>query len=71
MYLKTRLKSSKVYLKIFEFNLEILLAALVDVSCTPKCESSRCRKCSNGSRPYTVKEERELHMIEKGLCSQM
>ena len=37
------------------------------VSCVPKCGNCRCGECSMGSKPYTLKEERELAMIDQGL----
>ena len=37
------------------------------VACVPKCGSCRCGECSMGSKPYTLKEERELVMIDQGL----
>ena len=37
------------------------------VNCTPKCGSCRCGKCSLGSKNFSIKEERELNLIEAGL----
>lgn len=37
------------------------------VSCTPRCGGCKCGKCAPGTSDYTLKEERELHLIEKGL----
>ena len=37
------------------------------VSCVPKCGSCRCGSCPVGGKQYTLQEERELAMIEKGL----
>ena len=36
-------------------------------SCTPKCGGCRCGKCALGMKEYTLKEERELAMIHRGL----
>ena len=36
-------------------------------NCTPKCGGCRCEKCPIGSKPYTLREERELNEIEKSL----
>ncbi|XP_062605795.1 uncharacterized protein LOC134267606 [Saccostrea cucullata] len=35
--------------------------------CVPKCGSCRCGKCPPGNGSYTLKEERELHLIKEGL----
>ena len=37
------------------------------VECTPKCGSCRCGQCPIGGKSYTLKEERELRLIEEGL----
>ena len=37
------------------------------VSCNPKCGGCKCGKCPIGSKEYTIKEERELALIESGL----
>ena len=37
------------------------------VTCTPKCGSCRCGKCAIGGKDFTIKEEHELKMIERGL----
>ena len=37
------------------------------VECTPKCGSCRCGECPIGGKEYTIKEERELKLIEEGL----
>ena len=37
------------------------------VSCEPKCGSCRCGECPIGGKQYTLQQERELAMIEKGL----
>ena len=31
------------------------------------CKCSKCSKCLIGSKSYSLKEEREMHLIEKGL----
>ncbi|XP_071948686.1 uncharacterized protein [Antedon mediterranea] len=37
------------------------------VNCQPKCGSCRCGKCPSGAQKYTLKEERELKLIEDNL----
>ena len=37
------------------------------VQCTPKRGSCRCGQCPIGGKSYTLKEERELRLIEEGL----
>ena len=37
------------------------------VECTPPCWSCRCGKCHLGTKDYNLKEEMELHLIEKNL----
>ena len=37
------------------------------VSCIPKCGSCRCGSCPIGGKQYSLQEERELAMIDKGL----
>jgi hypothetical protein len=37
------------------------------VKCTPKCGNCRCGQCPIGGKSYTLKEERELRLIEEGL----
>ena len=37
------------------------------VSCTPKCGSCRCGRCPVGGKDFTIKEEKELQLISKGL----
>ena len=37
------------------------------INCTPRCGGCKCGKCAPGSNNYTLKEERELKLIEKGL----
>ena len=37
------------------------------VECTPKCGSCRCGRCPIGGKSYTLKEQRELRLIEEGL----
>ena len=34
------------------------------VNCTPKCGNCRCGRCPIGGKEFTIKEERELKMIE-------
>ena len=40
---------------------------VMGVNCTPKCGGCKCGKCALGSKHYTLKEERELKLIEEGL----
>lgn len=37
------------------------------VDCSPKCGSCKCGKCPIGGKQFTLKEEREQHLIEDGL----
>lgn len=37
------------------------------VECSPKCGSCRCGRCPIGGKSFTLKEERELKLIEEGL----
>ncbi|XP_071944795.1 uncharacterized protein [Antedon mediterranea] len=37
------------------------------VQCNPQCGSCRCGRCPVGAKEYTLKEERELALIEKNL----
>ena len=37
------------------------------VECTPRCGSCRCGKCPIGGKELTLREERELQLIESGL----
>ena len=37
------------------------------VQCKPKCGGCQCGKCSLGSSDCTIKEEKEMQMIEQGL----
>ena len=37
------------------------------VECSPKCGSCRCGRCPIGGKSFTLKEERELNLIEEGL----
>ena len=37
------------------------------VSCNPKCGGCKCGQCPAGGKSYTLKEERELRLIEEGL----
>ena len=37
------------------------------VSCSPKCGGCKCGRCPIGSNPYTIREERELKLIDDGL----
>ena len=37
------------------------------VECNPICGSCECGTCAPGSKPFTLKEERELKLVERGL----
>ncbi|KAL9955853.1 hypothetical protein ACROYT_G037242 [Oculina patagonica] len=37
------------------------------IQCMPRCGGCKCGKCSLGSNAYTIKEEKELTLIEKNL----
>ena len=37
------------------------------VACSPRCGGCKCEKCPIGSNDYTLKEERELKLIESKL----
>ena len=37
------------------------------IECTPRCGGCKCGKCPPGGKDYTLKEERELQLIEKNL----
>ena len=37
------------------------------IECIPRCGGCKCGKCSLGSKNYTIKEEKELALIEKNL----
>ena len=38
--------------------------------CYPKCGACRCGTCPVGGKQYTLQQERELSLIEEGLCLQ-
>lgn len=40
------------------------------VNCNPKCGGCKCGRCPIGGKDYTLKEERELNMIDQGLTHQ-
>ena len=37
------------------------------IGCSPRCGGCKCRKCSLGAQNFTIKEEKELHLIESKL----
>ena len=39
----------------------------ISVECNPKCGSCKCGKCSLDGKDFTLREEREFILIEKGL----
>lgn len=54
---------SHVNVKLEEF----FDAETMGVSCVPKCGNCKCGHCPVGGKQYTLQEERELAMIDKGL----
>lgn len=44
------------------YNLENL-----GIECTPRCGGCKCGRCPLGSKNYTIKEERELALIERNI----
>ena len=64
----TQLEVQKVQVAHLNVKLdEFFETETMGVSCTPKCGSCRCGSCPLGGKQYTIQEERELAMIEKGL----
>lgn len=45
-------------------------AESLGIECSPKCGSCRCGRCPIGGKSFTLKEERELKLIEEGLSQQ-
>lgn len=39
----------------------------LDVECVPRCGSCKCGHCAVGSKYYSIKEEKELELIEKNM----
>ena len=37
------------------------------IGCSPRCGGCKCGKCSLGAQNFTIKEEKELHLIESKL----
>lgn len=37
------------------------------ISCSPKCSGCKCGNCAYGNKDYSLKEEREMELIKKGL----
>ena len=37
------------------------------VECVPRCGSCKCRHCAVGSKNYSIKEQKELELIEKNM----
>ena len=37
------------------------------MECTPRCGGCKCGKCLHGAKDYSLKEEKELHLIENSL----
>ena len=46
---------------------EFLTIESLGVQCNPKCGGCRCGTCPLGGKPYSIKEERELKLIEDNL----
>tara|TARA_B110001454_G_scaffold196478_1_gene199376 strand:- start:542 stop:6220 length:5679 start_codon:yes stop_codon:yes gene_type:complete len=46
---------------------EFFEAEGLGVSCVPKCGNCSCGKCPIGGKQYTLEQERELAMIDRGL----
>ena len=44
-----------------------ILLNRIHVECSPRCGACRCGKCAIGAKGYTLKEERELALIENNL----
>ena len=39
----------------------------IGTHCQPKCGSCKCRRCPLGGKDYSLREEKELKLIEDGL----
>lgn len=37
------------------------------ISCSPKCSGCKCGNCAHGNKDFSLKEEREMELITKGL----
>ena len=37
------------------------------IGCSPRCGGCKCGKCSLGTQNFTIKEEKELHLIQNKL----
>ena len=46
---------------------EFIAIESLGVQCEPKCWNCKCGTCPIGGKPYSLKEERELKMIENNL----
>ena len=65
---KTQLLVQEV--QVFHANVKLeqfFKSEALGVSCVPKCGSCRCGECPIVGKQYTLQQERELAMIEKGL----
>ena len=47
--------------------LKFLTIESLGVQCNPKCGNCRCGTCPIGGKSYSIKEERELKLIEEKL----
>ena len=43
-------------------------AESMGIRCNPRCRGCKCGQCSPGTNNYSLKEERELQLIEENLC---
>ena len=46
---------------------EFFTIEAMGIECTPRCGGCKCGKCPTGSKNYTLKDEKELKLIEGGL----
>ena len=46
---------------------EFMLVESLGIQCNPKCGNCKCGSCPIGGKPYSLKEERELKLIENNL----
>ena len=67
-----RIVTDNTILQTVEKNVDELLQSFLDIEslgthCNPKCGNCLCKKCPIGTNNYSIKEGRELSMIENGL----
>ena len=46
---------------------EFMTVESLGIQCNPKCGNCKCGSCPIGGKPYSLKEERELKLIENNL----